>query len=116
MVLKFFQQMKHAQRTEKYIQLIFNSYISDGDFFFKVHAHYRHELVFFWRFSRVRGGAHYATLMTVSMLVLCKADIFIISSNVICSHQDIAEKLFICHKTTISHSSTQIRKGDSLSS
>jgi hypothetical protein len=35
MVLKFFQQMKHAQRTEKYIQLIFNSYISDGDFFLK---------------------------------------------------------------------------------
>ena len=25
--------MKHAQRTEKYIRLIFNSYISDGDFF-----------------------------------------------------------------------------------
>ena len=25
--------------------------------FLKVHAHYRHELVFFWRFSRPRGGA-----------------------------------------------------------
>ena len=25
--------MKYAQRTEKYIRLIFNSYISDGDFF-----------------------------------------------------------------------------------
>ena len=25
-------------------------------FFSKVHAHYRHELVFFWRFSRPRGG------------------------------------------------------------
>ena len=25
--------MKHAQRTEKYIRLIFNSYISDDDFF-----------------------------------------------------------------------------------
>ena len=24
--------MKHAQRTEKYIRLIYNSYISDGDF------------------------------------------------------------------------------------
>ena len=46
MVLKFSQQMKHAQRTEKYIRLIFNSYISDCDFFFKVHAHYWHELVF----------------------------------------------------------------------
>ena len=35
--------MKHAQRTEKYIRLIFNSYISDGDFFleiFKANAHY----------------------------------------------------------------------------
>jgi hypothetical protein len=29
------QQMKHAQRTEKYIRLIFNSYISDDDFFQK---------------------------------------------------------------------------------
>ena len=27
--------MKHAQRTEKYIPLIFNSYISDDDFFQK---------------------------------------------------------------------------------
>ena len=27
--------MKHAQRTEKYIRLILNSYISDGDFFGK---------------------------------------------------------------------------------
>ena len=33
--------------------------------FLKVHAHYRHELVFFWRFSRPRGGAHYTTLNTV---------------------------------------------------
>ena len=33
MVLEFSQQMKHAQRTEKYIRLIFNSYISDGDIF-----------------------------------------------------------------------------------
>ena len=35
MVLKFSQQMKHAQRTEKYRRLIFNSYISDDDFFQK---------------------------------------------------------------------------------
>ena len=37
--------------------------------FLKVHAHYRHKLVFFWRFSWPRGAlctnAHYATLMTV---------------------------------------------------
>jgi hypothetical protein len=39
--------------------------------FLKVHAHYRHELVFFWRFSRPRGGCtlftnvHYTTLNTV---------------------------------------------------
>ena len=25
-------------------------------FFSKIHVHYRHELVFFWRFSRPRGG------------------------------------------------------------
>jgi len=37
--------MKHAQRTEKYIR--FPTTIS-----LKVHAHYRHELVYFWRFSR----------------------------------------------------------------
>jgi hypothetical protein len=28
-------------------------------------VHYRHELFFFWRFSRPREGAHYATLNTV---------------------------------------------------
>ena len=33
--------------------------------FFKVHAHYRHELVFFWRFSRPRGGAHYAPMRII---------------------------------------------------
>ena len=32
-------------------------------FISKVHAHYRHELVFFWRFSST--NAHYATLNTV---------------------------------------------------
>ena len=35
MVLKFSQQMKHAQMTEKYIRLVFNSYISDDDIFKK---------------------------------------------------------------------------------
>ena len=54
--------MKHAQRTEKYIRLIFNSYISDDDFFLEVHALYGHELVFFRRFSKPRGGAHYAPM------------------------------------------------------
>jgi hypothetical protein len=47
--------MKHAQRTEKYIRLIFNSYISDDDFFSKVHAHYRHELVFSGDFQGQEG-------------------------------------------------------------
>jgi hypothetical protein len=55
MVLKFSQQMKHAQRTEKYIRLIFNSYISDGDFFLKVHAHYRDELFFSGDFQGQEG-------------------------------------------------------------
>ena len=67
MVLKFSQQMKHAQRTEKYMRLIFNSYISKA-IFLKVHVHYRHDLVFFWKFSRPRGGAHYTTLNTVVSL------------------------------------------------
>jgi hypothetical protein len=45
--------MKHAQRTEKYIRLIFNSY---GVFFFwEVHAHYRHELVFSGDFQGQEG-------------------------------------------------------------
>ena len=37
-------------------------------FFLKVHAHYRHELVFFWRFSRPSAlctNAYYVTLMMV---------------------------------------------------
>jgi hypothetical protein len=34
MVVEFSQQMKHVQRTEKYIRLTFNSYLSD-DFFQK---------------------------------------------------------------------------------
>ena len=55
MVLKFSQQMKHAQRTEKYIRLIFISYIYDGEFLFKVHAHYRHELVFSGDFQGQEG-------------------------------------------------------------
>ena len=55
MVLKFSQQMKHAQRTEKYIRLIFNSYISNGDFFLQVHVHYRHELVFSGDFQGQEG-------------------------------------------------------------
>ena len=42
--------MKHAQRTEKYIRLIFNSYI-----FLKVHAHYRHGLVFSGDFQGQEG-------------------------------------------------------------
>jgi hypothetical protein len=52
--------MKHAQRTEKYIRLIFNSYISDGDFFCKpmciIDTNY---------FFSGRRGVHYAILMTV---------------------------------------------------
>jgi hypothetical protein len=46
--------MKHAQRTEKYIRLIFNSYISDDNFFQKS--------------MRIidKNPAHYTTLNTVS--------------------------------------------------
>jgi hypothetical protein len=36
--LKFSKKMKHAQRTEKYIRLTFNSYISD-DYFFQKSMH-----------------------------------------------------------------------------
>jgi hypothetical protein len=57
MVLKFFLQVKHSQRTEKYIRLTFNSYISEDDFFLEI-------------FKASRGfpfctNAPYATLMTV---------------------------------------------------
>ena len=63
MVLKFSQQMKHAQRTEKYIRLIFNSYISDDDFFQKSMCYF-----FSGDFQGQEGGGggvHYATLNTV---------------------------------------------------
>ena len=47
MVLKSFQQRKHAQRKETYIWLTINSYISNNDFFLsKTYADYRHELAF----------------------------------------------------------------------
>jgi hypothetical protein len=52
MVLKFSQQMKHAQRIEKYIRLIFNSYISDDDFFQN-------------SMCIIDTNVHYATLNTV---------------------------------------------------
>jgi hypothetical protein len=60
MVLKFSQQMKDAQRTEKYIQLIFNSYISDDNFFQK--SMYIIDTNYF--FSGDFQG-HYVTLNTV---------------------------------------------------
>jgi hypothetical protein len=47
--------MKHSQITKKYIRLTFNSYISDNDFFTKVYAHYRHELVFSGDFQGQEG-------------------------------------------------------------
>jgi len=57
MVLKFSQQMKHAQRTEKYLRLIFNSYISDDDLFQK--------------FMRIIDtNAHYATLNMVHNFII----------------------------------------------
>ena len=43
--------------------------------FSKVHVHYRHELVFFWKFSRPRGGAHYATLNTVYLFLKITDDV-----------------------------------------
>ena len=38
--------MKHAQRTEKYLRLIFNSYISDDDLFQKSTRIIENELIF----------------------------------------------------------------------
>jgi hypothetical protein len=52
--------MKDAQRTEKYIQLIFNSYISDDNFFQK--SMYIIDTNYF--FSGDFQG-HYVTLNTV---------------------------------------------------
>jgi hypothetical protein len=45
---------KTGSITEKYIQLTFNSYISD-DFFSKVYAHYRHKLFFSGDFQGQEG-------------------------------------------------------------
>ena len=39
-------------------------------FFSKDHVHYRHELVFFWRFSRPKGDAHNVTLNTVAFFLI----------------------------------------------
>ena len=62
--------MKHAQRTEKYIRLIFNSYISDGNFFKSPCALQTRTSFFLEIFKAKRGCAlctnvHYTTLNTV---------------------------------------------------
>jgi hypothetical protein len=62
--------MKHAQRTEKYIRLIFNSYISDDDFFQKSMRIIDTNYFFLKIFKAKRGcalctNAYYATLNTV---------------------------------------------------
>ena len=51
--------MKHAQRTEKYIRLIFNSYISDGDFFRSPCALWTRTSFFLEIFKAKRGCALY---------------------------------------------------------
>ena len=53
----------------------FNSYISN-DFFLKVYAYYRHELVFFWRFSRPRG------VRIMHQCTLCNGNDSIIKTNI----------------------------------
>jgi hypothetical protein len=57
--------MKHAQRTEKYIRLIFNSYISDDDFFQKSMRIIDTNYFFSGDFQ-----GHYATLNTVYHLLM----------------------------------------------
>jgi hypothetical protein len=46
------------QGLKKYIQLTFNSYISDDDFYSKVYAYYRHKLVFFSGDDQCQNGVH----------------------------------------------------------
>ena len=76
MVLKFSQQTKHAQRTEKYIRLIFNSYISD-DYFFQKYMRSIDTNYFFLEIFKAKRGcalctnAHYATLNTVIVFGHC---------------------------------------------
>ena len=65
--------MKHAQRTEKYIRLIFNSYISEGDFFKSPCALLTRTNFFLEIFKAKRGcalcnNAHYTTLNTVFII------------------------------------------------
>ena len=64
--------MKHAQRTEKYKRLIFNSYISDDDFFKSPYALHTRTIFFLEIFKAKRGcalctNAHYETLNTVML-------------------------------------------------
>ena len=74
--------MKHAQRTEKYIRLIFNSYISDGDFLKSPCALQTRTSFFLEIFKAKRGcalctNAHYSTLNTVCGLLSRKCYYFL---------------------------------------
>ena len=71
--------MKHAQRTEKYIRLIFNSFISDDDFCQKSMRIIDTNYFFLEIFKAKRGcalctNAHYATLNTVHFITLWVMD------------------------------------------
>ena len=65
--------MKHAQGTEKYIRLIFNSNISEADFFLNPCALQSRTIFFLEIFKAKRGctlctNAHYTTLNTVYLM------------------------------------------------
>jgi hypothetical protein len=72
-ILKFYQLFTGEERipfffddmTENRIVTLCPTIYLILTFYLKVLAHYRHELVFFWRFSS--PSAHYATLNTVNM-------------------------------------------------
>ena len=57
--------MKHAQRTEKYIRLIFNSYISDDIFFQKSMRIIDTNYFFSGDFQGQEGGVHYAPMRII---------------------------------------------------
>ena len=79
--------------------------------FLKVHAHYRHELVFFWRFSRPRGGAHYTTLNTVYLLTDEKTEIAKVVLNTITLPPLFVLLVHVLHLCPISlNKDTQILK------
>ena len=81
--------MKHAQRTEKYIRLIFNSYISDDDFFQKSMRIIDTNYFFSGDFQGQEGVRIYATLMMVVLAYIRLVTFMLIGGHYILFNKKI---------------------------